>query len=385
MRVLLYSEYFAPSSGGVETIVLELARGLAGYSAAEPGAEYIEVTAVTRTPGDPQEDAQLPFKVVRRPGLWELIRLIRGTDLIHIAGAALPPLALALLLRKPVVLEHHGFQVACPNGQLFHEPDETLCPGHYMAGHYAKCVQCNAKITGLKKSLKLLLLTPVRRWLANRARVNITPTDWLAGILKLKRMKTVHHGIPPGSPAISKANSTPTFAYVGRLVTTKGVSLLLQAAERLRTEGFGFCLKIIGDGPEREALRLQAAALEGYVEFLGNVPHDRQEEVLSGTGAVVMPSRSGEAFGLVAAENMLRGKLLIISDIGSLREVVGDTGLVFPAGDAAALASCMRRVLENPSLVSSHTMAARDRAMQLFQRDTMIESHASLYREALTL
>jgi len=383
MRVLLYSEYFAPSSGGVETIVLELARGLSERAAAPPGCERIEITVVTGTRGNTAEDAALPFRVIRRPRLWRLIRLVRDADLVHVAGPALAPLALGFLLRKPVVVEHHGFQVACPNGQLFHEPDETLCPGHYMAGHYAKCVRCNAKITGLKKSLKLLLLTPVRRWLANRARVNITPTDWLAGILKLKRMKTVHHGIPPGSAAISKANSTPTFAYVGRLVTTKGVSLLLLAAEQLRREGSEFCLKIIGDGPEREALKSQAAALDGCVEFLGNVPHDRQEEVLSGTGTVVMPSRSGEAFGLVAAENMLRGKLLIVSDIGSLREVVGDTGLVFPAEDVAALASCMRRVLENPSLVSSHAMAARDRAMRLFQRDTMIESHASLYREAL--
>lgn len=385
MKVLLYSEYFAPSSGGVETIVLELARGLAERAAAPPGCERIEITVVTGTRGNAAEDAALPFRVIRRPRLWRFIQLVRGADLVHVAGPALAPLALGFLLSKPVVLEHHGFQVACPNGQLFHEPDETLCPGHYMAGHYAKCVQCNTKITGLKKSLKLLLLTPVRRWLANRARVNITPTDWLAGTLKLKRMKTVNHGIPPGLAAISKANSTTTFAYVGRLVTTKGVSLLLQATELLRKEGFEFCLKIIGDGPEREALKSQAAALEGHVEFLGNVPHDRQEEVLSGTGTVVMPSRSGEAFGLVAAENMLRGKLLIISDIGSLREVVGDTGLVFPAGDVAALASCMRWVLENPSLVSSRTMAARDRAMRLFPRDTMIESHASLYREALTL
>jgi glycogen(starch) synthase len=384
MRVLLYSEYFPPSSGGVETIVLELARGLVGYSTAEPGAESIEVTVVTRTPGDPREDAQLPFKVVRRPGLWEFIRLVRGADLIHIAGAALPPLALGLLLRKPVVVEHHGFQVACPNGQMFYEPDQTLCPGHYMAGRYAKCLHCNAKVTGLNKSLKLLLLTPVRRWLANRARVNITPTDWLAGIVKLKRMKTIHHGIPSGPAAISSAAPAPTFAYVGRLVTTKGVSLLLRAAELLRKEGFEFCLKIIGDGPEREALKSQAAALEGCVEFLGSVPHDRQDGALSGIGAVVMPSQSGEAFGLVAAENMLRGKLLIISDIGSLREVVGDTGLVFPASDAAALASCMRRVLEDPSLVFSRGSAARNRAMQLFKLDSMIESHASLYQEVLT-
>lgn len=383
--MLVYSEYFLPSSGGVETVVLELARGLADWSRDGPDAEFFDVTVVTQTPGDSREDAQLPFRVVRVPGFWKLVRLMCGADLMHVAGPALAPLALGFLLRKLVVVEHHGFHVACPNGQMFYEPDQTLCPGHFMAWRYAKCVQCNAKVSGLRKSLKLLLLTPIRRWLANRARVNITPTDWLAGILKLRRMRTVLHGIPPGPAAISSAAPAPTFAYVGRLVTTKGVSLLLRAAELLRKEGFEFCLKIIGDGPEREALKSQVAALalEGCVELLGHVPNDRRDEALSGVGTVVMPSLAGEVFGLVAAESMLRGKLLIVSDIGALREVVSDTGLVFPAGDAAALASCMRRVLEDPSLAPSLGSTARDRVIRLFSLDGMIESHASIFQEAL--
>ena len=52
-----------------------------------------------------------------------------------------------------------------------------------------------------------------------------------------------------------------------------------------------------------------------------------------------MPSL-GEIFGLVALENMLRKKVMIVSEIGSLTEVIGDTGLTFPAGDATALAGC---------------------------------------------
>jgi glycogen synthase len=382
MKLLLYSVYFPPSTGGVETIVMELARGLAGYAAEEPGGERFEVTVVTRTPGDPREDARLPFRVVRLPGFRKLVRLIRGADLIHIAGPALAPLALGFLMRKPVVVEHHAFQAACPNGQLFYELNQSVCPGHYMAGRYRKCMRCNAKVMGFAGSMRMLFLTPVRRWLANRARVNITPTDWLAGVVKLKRMKTIHHGIPPGPAPIARPISAPSFAYIGRLVTTKGVPVLLQAAKQLRREGFEFRLKIIGDGPERESLMSQAAGLDGTVEFVGHVPGSRQDDVLSGTGTVVMPSQSGEAFGLVAVENMLRGKLLIVSDVGSLGELIGDTGLVFPAGDARALTSCMRRVLEDPSFASSHASAARDRAMQLFSLDSMIQGHLSIYREA---
>ena len=115
--------------------------------------------------------------------------------------------------------------------------------------------------------------------------------------------------------------------------------------------------------------------------IFGHVAEDRLEKVLTDVVAIVMPSLGGEVFGLVAAENMLRGKLLIVSDFGSLAEVVGDTGFMFPAGDASALASCMRRVLDDPSLAASLGSAARFRATQMFNRDSMIQQHVSLYRE----
>jgi glycosyltransferase involved in cell wall biosynthesis len=196
-------------------------------------------------------------------------------------------------------------------------------------------------------------------------------------------MKTIYHGISPAPTVASHDPQPPTFAFQGRLVTTKGAGLVLDAAKRLRKEGFKFHLKIIGDGPEMNFLRLRAASVEGKVEFLGHVPDELLGEAFSDVTAVVMPSLGGEVFGLVAAENMLRGKVLIVSDIGSMEELVGDTGLVFPAGDAMALASCMRKVLEDSSLAASLGSAARTRAMQAFNRDSMIQDHVSLYRKAL--
>jgi glycosyltransferase involved in cell wall biosynthesis len=197
-------------------------------------------------------------------------------------------------------------------------------------------------------------------------------------------MKTIYHGLSLASPAVLGNASVVTFAFQGRLVTTKGVRLLLEAAGQLHEEGREFHLKIIGDGPELNSMKAQAARLNYLVEFLGHVADDRLDRLFSDVAAVVMPSLGGEVFGLVAAENMLRGKLLIVSDIGALAEVVGDTGLVFPAGDARALASCMRRVLDDPSLAASLGSAARRRAMQMFNQDSMIQDHVSLYREILT-
>jgi glycosyltransferase involved in cell wall biosynthesis len=384
MKVLIYTEYFPPIPGGVQTIVVELARGLAAWKGQKQDPEVIEVKVVTQTAGRQGEDDSQPFRVIRRPGFRGLLRLLREADVVHLAGPAMMPLALGLLLGKPVVVEHHGFQVACPNGLLFFEPTQSPCPGHFMAGRYNKCLECNRHNEGAIKSLYWLFLGHVRRWLSNRAAVNITPTDWLATVLDLRRMSTVHHGISPPTAANAAKPSPSCFAFQGRLVTAKGLDLFLRAAEQLRRENYDFRLKIVGDGSHLETIRSQVPSeLAGRIEILGHVPDDRLDQVLEDVATVVMPSLGGEVFGLVAAENMLRGKLLIVSDIGALREVVADTGLVFPTGDVEGLAACMRQVLKEPSLAASLGSAARTRAMQVFNRHSMIQHHLSLYREAL--
>src|ERR1700741_1533215 len=103
MKLLVYSHYFAPSIGGVETIVLSLARGLANRKSANGNKEY-DLTLATQTPAGEFDDGTLEFPVVRRPKLATLWRLIRSADLVHIAGPALLPLFLRWLCGKPVVL-----------------------------------------------------------------------------------------------------------------------------------------------------------------------------------------------------------------------------------------------------------------------------------------
>src|SRR4029077_16230079 len=137
MKVLIYTRGFAPQIGGTETHVMLLAQGLAEFAAA-PG-KAIDVTVATRTPAGAAEDAALPFRVVRRPGPAALLRLIREADIVHLAGPAFLPLLLGLVMRKRVALEHHSFQVACPNGLLVYEPTATPCPGHFMARRHREC------------------------------------------------------------------------------------------------------------------------------------------------------------------------------------------------------------------------------------------------------
>ena len=338
MKVLIYSSAFAPRVGGVETFVMLLAQGLTKWGCGT--AKTLTVTVVTQTSRGDFDDAALPFGVVRRPTLRKLCRLAGETDVLHLAGPAFLPLLVGFLLRKPIVIEHHGFQAACPNGQLLYEPTRIPCPGHFMARRHHKCLQCNAK-DGPVRSLKMYLLTFPRRCFCRYVSANIVPTMWLATVLKLPNTVSIYHGVPNNNGfATRQSSKSATFVFVGRLVTTKGVDVLLRAAYRLRTEGLSFRVKIVGDGPERprlEALR-DALGLRDCVAFEGYLHDPTLDQDLADAVGVIVPSLAGEVFGLVAAEQMIRGRLVIAADTGGLGEVVGDAGLKFAVGDASSLA-----------------------------------------------
>jgi glycosyltransferase involved in cell wall biosynthesis len=388
MKLLIYSHFFAPSIGGVENIVLSLARGLAELRDSN-GALQFETTLVTQTPAGNYADAALPFRVVRQPSLVRLWRAIREADVIHIAGPALLPMVLGFLARRPVAIEHHGYQAICPNGLLLHEPDGSICPGHFQAKHYGECWRCQrSELSSLRTLISLLLMFP-RHWLSRKAAVNLAISHHVMVRHSLPRSSVVYYGIDDPMEEGSvfsppEASAKLCFAYVGRLVPEKGIPVLLQAAVMLRNEAHEFEVRLIGDGPLRAELEalIQQKGLASCVRITGYLTGAPLVEALRDVRVVVMPSVWEETAGLAAIEQMMRGRLVITSKIGGLAEVVDEAGLTFPAGDAQALAECMQRVLQDPSIIESVGRTARDRALRFFRRERMIESHARVYREA---
>ena len=119
MRIVIYSHLFAPSVGGVEAQILSMAMGLHGRATGGAGKK-VEVIVLTRQLAGDFDDQALPFRVVRNPGLGAILACFRRADIVHLAGPSFLPLLAALALGKRVVVSHHGFQAACPNGQLFY-------------------------------------------------------------------------------------------------------------------------------------------------------------------------------------------------------------------------------------------------------------------------
>jgi glycosyltransferase involved in cell wall biosynthesis len=181
----------------------------------------------------------------------------------------------------------------------------------------------------------------------------------------------------------SPAAGRSSFAYLGRLVIEKGVSILLDATRLLRAEGREVRVLLIGDGPERSRLEKQIATsrLEPCVRITGFLSGAALQNELRDVRAVVIPTIMEETAGLAALEQMARGRLVIASAVGGLREIAEGAGLTFPPGDSLALAQAMRRTLDESGLVSSLAVLARQRVLQSFSFSAMIDAHADVYRK----
>lgn len=384
-ELLIYSHAFAPSVGGVETFVLHLARGLAR-------AHGWGVTVVTKTAAN-GADGPEPFRIVRRPSVARLGALIHGADVVLLAGPCLVPLALARLLGRPTVIEHHGYQAMCSNGLLLQRrpgAGVTACPGHFTSGAWPACYRCERTSHGRTASLARLGATALRRALCASGVSNVAITRHVQDRLGLPDTVTVHYGIPAPAevrpPAPAGARATTCFAYVGRLVEEKGLPLLVEAFARMPPEDRErSVLRFIGDGPmARELARLaRKHDVASSVELTGFLVGAALDEAVEQVDAVVMPSIWEETAGLSAIEHMMRGRVVIAAAIGGLGEVVGDAGLTFPPGDVAALSEQMRRVVREPAVVESLGERARSRAVEVFGLESMLQRYSDLLRSVL--
>jgi glycosyltransferase involved in cell wall biosynthesis len=227
-----------------------------------------------------------------------------------------------------------------------------------------------------------------RGFLLRRVAANIAISGHVMNRQGLTRTEVVYYGIedPLASsaqtPAVGRSGHELCFAYVGRFVWEKGVPVLLRAASLLRNEGHRFRVLLIGDGVQRPELEqiIHRENLSDIVRVTGYLRGADLATELERVDVVVMPTLCEETAGLSAIEQMMRGRLVIASAIGGLREIVEGAGLTFRAGDDMALAARMRAIIENPVRFQELGQMARKRSLELFQVQRMVDGHASIYR-----
>lgn len=180
----------------------------------------------------------------------------------------------------------------------------------------------------------------------------------------------------------------------GRLITTasadvalKGLSYLLEAMAKLRTER-DVTLTIIGKPkPGKSMSLIDKLGLAPYIEFVSGVPDERIVELYAEAELAVVPSLY-EGFSLPAIEAMCTATCLVATDGGALPEVTGkdgDTVLACPAGDADALANALRRGLDDAELRARVGAAGRKRVVERWSWRRCAQMTVDQYREVLAM
>ena len=237
----------------------------------------------------------------------------------------------------------------------------------------------------------------VERALTRRAARVIAITDALRRFnvervgLPAEKVVTVHYGmdLPPaawGAPVqLDVTAGGRLLVAVARLDRQKGLDVAVRALALVRERHPGALLCVLGEGPERAALEALAAEL-GVADALllpgrvGDVA-----SVLRQAEVVVHPAR-WEGFGLALLEAMLCDRPLVASRVSSIPEIVadGETGVLVPPDDVAALAAAVNRLLDNPGQAAMLGLAGARRARTAFSVAQMAERTLAVYDAALS-
>ncbi len=169
---------------------------------------------------------------------------------------------------------------------------------------------------------------------------------------------------------------------VGRLEPVKGFTYFVEAARTVAASDAHARFVLIGDGAERETLRAQAAELGARFQFLGrrrDVP-----ELMAALDILAVPSIN-EGMGRVLLEAGAAGTPAVASRVGGIPDIVddGETGLLTPPRDAAALAAALLDLARAPERRRWMGATARAKVVPHFSLEKMVERIEAVYEELL--
>jgi PEP-CTERM/exosortase A-associated glycosyltransferase len=181
----------------------------------------------------------------------------------------------------------------------------------------------------------------------------------------------------------------PVLGFIGSFYHYEGLEVLIEALPAILAQAPDVRILLVGGGPEDSRLRARAAATPqgDRVRFVGRIPHDDVDRYYDLIDLLVYPRLSTRLTELVTPlkplEAMAQGRLVAASDVGGHRELIrdGSTGILFRAGDPAALAESVLRLLRTPESFPS----LRREARAFVERERSWPSIVGRYRHAYAM
>ncbi|WP_318443409.1 glycosyltransferase [Photobacterium leiognathi] len=179
---------------------------------------------------------------------------------------------------------------------------------------------------------------------------------------------------------LSIDKSTTVLMAIGRLTEAKDYPNLINAFDNVRRNNERVRLFIVGSGEEEHTIRLQVEnlGLGNYVSFLGmrlDIP-----ELLNACDLFILSSK-WEGFGLVVAEAMACKRLVVATDCGGVKEVVGDAGILVESSNTSLLSKSIDIAL-NLSLTKKNKLCnlARKRIIEHYSMNSVVNKWIELYK-----
>jgi glycosyltransferase involved in cell wall biosynthesis len=167
----------------------------------------------------------------------------------------------------------------------------------------------------------------------------------------------------------------------------KGVDILLKAWAKVQHSMPQTVLRLVGDGPEMEALKslAQELGITRFVEFRGAVSRERLAPLYRKAELVIMPSRS-EGFPLTLLEAGACGALSLATRVGGTPEVIEDgrTGFLVEPESVDALAAAIEDVVRLSEEERARIRkAARARVEERFSEERIVSEYLELFTSVL--
>lgn len=366
--VHLYKDYFPPTVGGIEQSVERVARWSAGQGA--------EVTVVTSHPGSRRTSREVVDGVqVIRCAEWarvwstpfgpdmpgELARL--RADVFHLHYPS-PPGEVSWLLARP-----RGATVITWHSDVIRQKAVMPVYGHVVRAVLRGTERVMTSFPGQAEASPILRHCPEK--------VRVVPLG-----IDLDRFAASSADAAAAAELRARFGGGPIVLFVGRVVGSKGLDVLLDAAHAIEGR-----IVIVGDGPDLARLRARCTAmgLDARVHFAGRVPPEKVKDWVAIASVGVLPSVY-ESYGLAMVEIMTNGIPMVCTELGTGTTFInrpGETGLAVPPRDPVALAGALNRLLHDEALRRRLGENARERAHAHFSTGVMMRSISSVYEEAV--
>lgn len=194
------------------------------------------------------------------------------------------------------------------------------------------------------------------------------------------------------APTPPPRNENPVILFVGRLLWSKGIRELVEAATKLKGEGLKFTLKIVGVPDDRNPEAVPSTFLKenhdkGIIEWLGrqtDMPKFYRE-----SDVVTLPTAYREGLPLTLLEAASTGRPLISTDMPGCREIVrdGENGFLVPPQNSEELANALRKLIVDSELRKKFGESSAEIVRQEFSSEIvqqkLLSVYESLYSDSL--